>query len=1055
MRKKFLLLFFCCLMGVAAFAQSTITGTVKGGDGKPLAGASVLVQGTLIATQTNDQGVFTVRTSPESTLEISYVGFEKQLIALRGRTTLEITMKETFSTLDEVVLMGYQTVTRKKATAAVSSISGKELENLPAASFDILMQGRLAGVNVQNITGAPGASPSVAVRGNAAIGSSFLGNGDDQLMAVSRPLYVIDGVPQPEDQYASLNTGTGTNAIAGLAPGDIESIDVLRDAAAAALYGSRAANGVILITTKKGRSGSPRVRVEAYSGIVTRPELREATLGTTERRQKMDILKSKLTNAQLANLPILLTDSLNPAYNGNTDWQDLFYRTGVTSNVNVSLEGGDSEGRSNYRFSGNYFEEEGIIKATGFNRLALRLNLGARALNNRLNISPIVSFTRNNRSRGTGSSTNPIALGAGNMPSSLLEYSETRKQILMNRYDEDLDFNVDNQLTLNLNTTLTILPNLTFTTQNSMLYNTSRRDRNRPSAMNSNLGNSAESFSTSTEDYRTSNFLNYSTTFGEKHTVSALLGQEFQYNRYLTTNAGGQLGVSDAIKTVTGFLQNNIWAGSDYQTWAVSSYMASLNYDYAGKYLLSGFIRRDGSSRFGENSKWGSFPSFSAGWLISEEPFMKDKSVFTLMKLRGSYGITGNQAGGNYLQYNLYQVNAGSYYGSSAPSYNGVAAIRPNFTNGVAQQNISWQNSEQWNVGVDLELQNGRYSGFFDVFNRGTNRMVFPVELPTTTGYDYASTNSIGVRNFGAETQLTANVFDRSNAVGWRILFNASYVRNQITELPNNNRDLILTGDNFDKRHILSVGAPMNAYYLLKTLGVYSTIDDVPTNPLTGERYGNPNGLYSAGDFIFEDVDGDYLIDIFKDGITPDKRPMGDPNPKWSGGLTNEVMWKQWSLIAQINYTLDRDILNQFDADQFSNSQTGSVTDAMANFVANSTPNFDNINIWRKPGDQAEYAALDLGTYRYYYTSAQSFFLEPGDYIRLRSLILNYNFKPEVLRRLGMSELRLSLVADNLLRWQASKKVPDAENVTAAYGTYNGGGYPIPKKYTLSVNFTF
>jgi TonB-linked SusC/RagA family outer membrane protein len=1053
MRKKFLLLFFCCLMGVAAFAQSTITGTVKGADGKPLAGATVLVQGTLIATQTNDQGVFTLRTSPESTLEFKYVGYENLVQALKGRTTIEITLKETYSTLDEVVLMGYQTVTRKKSTAAVSSISGKELENLPAASFDILMQGRLAGVSVQNITGAPGASPSVAVRGNSAVGANFLGNDDNQINAVSRPLYVIDGVPQPDDAYTSLNTGTGTNAIAGLAPGDIESIDVLRDAAAAALYGSRAANGVILITTKKGRSGSPRLRVEAYSGIVTRPELREVTLGTTERRQKMEMLATKLTNAQMANLPILLTDSLNPAYNGNTDWQDLFYRNGVTTNVNVSLEGGDSEGRSNYRFSGNYFEEEGIIKATGFDRLALRLNLGARAMNNRLNITPIVAFTRNNRSRGTGSSTNPISLGAGNMPTSLFEYSEARKKALLNRYDESLDFNVDNQLTLNLNTTLTILPNLTFTTQNSMMYNTSRRDQNRPRAMMNNQGNRSESFTSAVEDYRTSNFLNYSTNIGEKHSISALLGQEFQYNRYLTTNAGGQLGVSDAIKTVTGFLQQNIWAGSDYQTWAVSSLMASVNYDYAGKYLISGFVRGDGSSRFGENNKWGVFPSVSAGWLISEENFMKDKSAFTLLKLRGSYGVTGDQNGGNYLQYNLYQVNAGGYSGSNgSASYNGVSVIRPNFTDGVAQQNISWQNSEQWNIGVDVEIQNGRYSGFFDIFNRANNRMVFPVDLPTTSGYDYAQTNSIGVRNYGAETQLTANVFDRSRPVAWRILFNASYTRNQITELPNNNRDLILGGDFFDKRHILSVGAPLNSFYMLKTLGVYSTVNDVPTNPLTGERFRNPNGLYSAGDFIFEDVDGDYLIDIFKDGITPDKRPMGDPNPRWNGGLTNEIMWKRWSLIAQINYTLDRDILDQFTASQFANSQSG---DALNEFVRHSTPNFDALNIWRKPGDQAEYAGVDLGSYRYYYTSAQSFFLEPGDYIRLRSLILNYNFKPELLRRIGMSELRLSLVADNLLRWQASKSVPDAENVTAAYGIYNGGGYPIPKKYTLSVNFTF
>jgi hypothetical protein len=270
--------------------------------------------------------------------------------------------------------------------------------------------------------------------------------------------------------------------------------------------------------------------------------------------------------------------------------------------------------------------------------------------------------------------------------------------------------------------------------------------------------------------------------------------------------------------------------------------------------------------------------------------------------------------------------------------------------------------------------------------------------------------------------------------------------------LPNGGRDLIFqNGDRFDKSHILSIGRPINSFYLYQTLGVFATDADVPVDKFTGARYRNGNGPYKAGDFYLADLDHDNFIDIFNSNLNPDKMPIGDPNPKFTGGWTNNFTWKNWNLGVFFAFTFKRDVLNLYKADQFSNSTDGN---ANANFAQYSIPNLDKINIWRKPGDQAEFAKYDLGTYLYYYTSAQTFFLTSGDYFRLKSLSLTYQLPSNLLHKIGLERVKVFGVADNLLRWQSSKDLPDAENVNA-YGEYDGAGYPIPKKFTLGLEVQF
>ncbi len=1041
--------FFYLLIPWLAFAQTKISGTVLDKTKQPIPGVTVLEKGTKNGTVTNADGQFILLLkNPNAVVVTSIVGYISKELTANGKTVLNFSLDEDNQTLSEVVLIGYQNISRKKATAAISSISAKELANLPAASFDQLLQGRVSGVNVQNFSGSPGSAPTVSVRGNSLVSRDY-----DQFNVVNSPLYVVDGVPQPTESYVGPGTGTGTNYLAGINPTDIESIDVLKDASAAAIYGSRAANGVILITTKKGISGEPKIFFNAYAGITQRPDLRNVTLGAAERRQKMEVLQRQLSYADQTQLPYLLTDSLNPAFNGNTDWQDLFYQTGKITNGDLSLSGGGDNGMV-YRFSGGYYNEDGIIKGTGFKRYSGRLNLTSRALKQKLMINPLFAYSRTDRARGNGDPNdpnNPVRLGAGNMPSSLINLSPEKAAYYLDPNSQNLDKNVSNQLTVNLNLSYEINKHLSLNSQSSYLLNNARRDRSASSLINNGQGNSSSSYADNSINLLTSNFISYNNTF-RKHNLSVIAGQDILYNLFQTTEASGYNGSSDNIQVVNGYRQTTLGAESDYQAYGLLSYYSRLAYDYDGKYLVSLSMRGDGSSRFGTNNKWGYFPSASIGWLISEEGFMKNSThnPFTLAKIRASIGTSGSLPKNNYLQYNLYSVNNGSFNGNGgATSYNGTTAITPNFRDGAAQSSLSWEKSMQWNIGTDLEMKNGRYALSLDVYNKESSLQLFSVNLPVTTGYDLALTNSIGVRNSGAELTISASPLE--GKFRWFSRLNISYNKNEIMNLPNGGRDLVMSGDRFDKSHILSVGSPINAFYLYKTNGVFSRNSDIPINPYTGERYRNSNGTYQAGDFYLADLDGDGFIDIFNDGLNPDKLPVGDPNPKYTGGWTNNFTYKNFSLGIFATFTFDRDVLNLFESDYFSNSTSGS---AVANFASYSTPDLSKINIWKSPGDAADYAKYDLGTYRYYYTGAQTFFLEKGGYFRVKSINFGYDLPARVLKKMGVNKFKVFAIMDNVLMFQQSKKLPDAEAVNP-YGEYSGTGYPIPKKYTLGLEVQF
>lgn len=979
---------------------------------------------------------------------ISYIGFESQTVPVTGKASFNITLKPDAQSLKDVVVIGYQEVKRKTTTAAVASVKGKEIENLPSPSFDQLLQGKVAGLNVQNFSGEPGVRGTFVIRGNTSISRNV-----DNARALSSPLFVIDNIPVSLDDAASFDN-TGTNYIAGINPNDIESIDVLKDASAAAIYGSRGANGVVIIKTKRGKPGKPQVNFSTYTGVSQKPKLEPFIIGAEERRYKLDYLLPRASYDQRRDLPMLLTDSLNPSFNNATDWQGLFYRTGTIHNYDVSISGANDV--FNYRVSGNYYDEEGIIKNTGFKRYTISAAIGAK-MSEKLSMDVLFRLSRGDRSRGRGAAPwEPVLpLSQGQFPSSVLKLTETDSLNYIGAFSMGRDKNINDDITGSLTLYYNIIPDLLFTSTGSIQTSVNARDLFRPGAIQADGLAYAQSSRSRYENLNLDNTLSYTRNlFNKDHHLNVLLGNTINYVNNNFTGIGGISNANDNLKVVQGIDPNNfvfydpygaLITGSDSKSAGMLSFFARVNYDYKEKYLFSFAWRADASSRFGRDSRWGYFPSVSGGWNVIDEPFAEPlKKWVNTFKIRGSYGITGTLPGGYYLPFNTYSINQGGYGGSNGISYNGVNAVTPNFNGGVSQEGLTWEQSVQSNLGIDASFFDNRITVVADAYNRGKSRILFDLILPATSGYKKVNTNSVSVRNTGFEFNILGRIMSPKNPFQWNSRLIMSFNKNQIVELPNGNRDLVVVDPNNDDiQFILTRGRPIYEFYLMKNKGVYGSDKDVPFNPLTGDKltYWGGSHPVHAGDYIWEDQNHDYDVWDWNDRIQ-----AGNPNPKVTGGFTNTFSYKGISLEVFVTFLLGRDIFNKYTSNKLYGYQT--------NFFNIAQMDLNELSIWQKPGDEARYSQLNpYGQNYYQFLPFSSAYIEDGSYARIKYINLSYTFPPRFLERLKLRNLQVYSVIDNLYTFQRST-VPDAEAVNEL-GIYTGDGYPIPHKYTLGVNIGF
>lgn len=1011
--------------------QTKVTGIVKDAvTNEPVIGANIIIEGTTIGVVTDMDGRYSIEVPNETAvLVVSFIGYNTERAEIANRSVVDFTLVPDIKKLDEIVVVGYGVSKRKDLTGSVASIKTKDITSVAASGADAILQGRAAGVQVIQSSGTPGSEVFVRVRGTGS------------LMGENRPLYVVDGVPMNNVSSQFLEGGgQRSSATSDINPNDIESIEILKDAASTAIYGSRGSNGVILITTKKGKSGDAKFTFDAYTGL----QKTWKTLDLLNGEQYYDLMKDELANSGRYKITDYPFKDMYISPDGSyTNYQDEVFRVAPMSNYNLAVSGGN-EKMSSY-VSAGYYTQQGTIIGQQFDRLTGRVNLDYQA-KKWLKIGTNTQFSHVKNAKVTNDYSRASVLGNAllrnpNLPVKMddgsysvdvlqsenpvqlaksITYNSTQKRFISNTYAE-IEF-VKN---LKLKSTFGV-DNLS-----------TREERFVPSYI-LYVSGSAQARSESYEEltWQNENTLNYLTSFGE-HNFSFLAGMSFMESRKTTLSAGGQTAGSDIITTIA-------IASPDIPyhfigTWGLKSYFGRINYNFNDRYLIDGSLRVDGSSRFGQNRQYGTFPSVSLAWRVSNESFMKNISVISDLKLRASIGATGNQDG-------LPEYPYLAVYGTGR-NYNAAPGIA---INNLQNPDLGWESTTQKNLGVDVSFFDGRISLLTDFYIKTTTDLIFTRNLPWTSGFWSIPRVNLGdMENRGMELQLTTR-----NFVGdfkWSTDFNISFNRNKITYLPENGTsgsDYIFQmpgGYGSEGPYsIYRVGYPVGSFYGYKYLGVYASDTDVPTWP------DHPDAAFKdfyekgvrGGDARYLDVNNDHYYSRDFDRVM-----IGNALPKHTGGITNNFSYKNIDLSVFINWSYGNDIYNM----------TKAVLEAMSDDYNQSTV---VLNRWRKQGDitnipRAFYGSNSVSGAAN--TDCSSRYVEDGSFLRVKNVTIGYNFPDFLANKLKVTSLRVYAMAQNLYTFTNYSGL-DPENQNSGGGSTLGVDYltqPQPRVFTVGLNLGF
>lgn len=998
-------------------AQSVMTGKVNDVQGKPVVGASVRVAGKNLGTATDVKGVFHLRLSIGDTLLCSSVGFETRSIVYRRAGDLTIKLSEENKTLSDVVVTGYKGQIRSEITGSVSTLKmDKITEGQAVESFGSLLQGKIAGVNIQLNSGEPGATPAIIIRGLAAVT-----RGDAS--AISEPLYVINGIPIISKMSSEFSI-TSTNVLADLNPSDIEDIVVLKDASAAAIYGSRAANGVILITTKKGKRGKPQINLNIRTGVNLVPQLQDVAGGIKEREQVKRLYD--LYAPYGVYMPDMYTDVTNPFYNNSSDWQGYLYKTSLTQDYSASIRGAGDFGQ--YSISMGYMDSKGILFNTGFKRYSLMANTSFNAFKNALVINNTLAVSRTDQGR------NPDALSTSY--SSLLPLPNSAMVQGAEVYQPGSISNLNDRVRFSSDAILNMAKNLSYKASLSLEYLRSMQDgfsESRRTLRASNNSGAGEN-----QNLLFQNTLTYTPKFGadEEHSLSVLVGQSMEKTEAKITKVNSTSSAPTLSQTVNWPKGNSIGA-SNYTASTLMSYFSRLDYSFKQRYLLGASIRTDGSSKFGKANRWGVFPSVSAGWNFYKEDIFSNLDWLSNGKIRASYGMSGTTWDNNYLALGVMDGGELDRYNSLLQiSYGGISGFTPTWFDGFKNDKLTWVKTNMANIGLDLSLFRGKVEIIVDAYEKLTKGLLLTTALPTTSGYNEVYRNAADVLNRGLEFTVSTNLYLGAD-FSWNTNLNFAYNKNRVVRLPDGNADIIKTstsGQDFGS--IVRTGAPLNGFFFYESQGIYQSEHEIPVNPKTGQALvGLQNKKLVVGDRSFKDQNGDYVIDV------EDRVYSGDPNSKWTGGWTNDFVYKGFSLNLVSTFVIGRSIVNTalLDRLKLGKSFAGS----------SSLPNFDNYSIWEQSGDNARYPTLNPWGDATQIVNYDSEYIEDGSYFKIKSATLSYNFSKNASPWLPFERMRVYCTADNLVTFQKYSG-PDAELVTID-GFDLSGGYPMRRMLLFGV----
>ncbi|AQG82369.1 SusC/RagA family TonB-linked outer membrane protein [Spirosoma montaniterrae] len=965
-----------------------ITGRVTATDNsQALPGVSVTLKGTNRGTTTDADGQYSMNIPDQGgTLVFSFVGYLSQEVAVGNRNAVDVNLAPDTRALNEVVVVGYGTAQQRDLTSAITSLKSRDLQNQPVTSPDALLQGKAAGVQVVQNSGTPAGEIFIRIRGTAS------------LLGETRPLYVVDGVPLNNFGGTVLDAGgQRQSALADINPNDIESIDILKDAAAAAIYGARGSNGVVLITTKRGRSGKARFNFDAYTGVQSVTKKLDLLNGD----QFVELLRESLTNRGRNPLTEFPFSEVKPT-GINTNWQDEIFRTAPISNYNLSVAGGNDK-VSTFASLG-YFRQQGTVIGQDYKRYNLRINLDYQATDRlKIGTSTLLSNALQNRVANDFSGFSILANALTRNPNLPVRNPDGTYPLdpLLNENPVMLANDIlaqsnQKRVIANLYAEYRILNNLTFRTTFGIDNLDDRQERFVPSYVIARNGR-AEALAVDADQftYVTDNTLTYRKQFGD-HTLSVLGGFGFQRSQSNFLQAGGQTAGSNIIKTIA--IADPYIPLHNISEWALLSYFGRASYNYKDKYLADASFRVDGSSRFGANKRYGVFPALSVGWRVSEEPFLKGSSVVNDLKIRAGYGVTGNQEGlgGDYPALALY---------GTGRNYDGNP--------GIGQANIpnpelGWESTAAANVGVDVSVLNNRIAFTAEAYLKRTTDLIFERQLPWTSGFGGIGNANIGaMENRGLE--FTLNTRNLTGAFKWTTNFNISFNRNRITALPNNGRlgsDFIFKlPDAYGVEgpySIYRIGESVGNFYGYRFFGVYATDEDVPRIPDTPDR--RVTDLYErgvrGGEASFQDVNNDGFISRNDDRVL-----IGNALPLHIGGITNTFSYKGFELSAVINWSYGNSIYNM----------TRGVLTGMIEDLNQST---EVLTRWRKSGDvtnvpKALYGSNSLSGAAP--TDVSSRYLEDGSFLRFRNITLSYNLPQPLINRAGLSNARLYVSGQNLI----------------------------------------
>ena len=973
------------MAAINVMAQNVkITGTVVDSSNEPIIGATVTVSDdTNVKAVTNVDGRFTINAAPGSNLHITYIGYKT--VDVKAADGMRVVMEEESNMLKEVVAIGYGSVQRKDVTTAVSSVSTKDLDTRPIVSAVQGMQGKAAGVTISQANGQPGATPTIRVRGTTSLNGS------------NDPLYVVDGVPMTDIDYLSAD--------------DIVGMQILKDASSAAIYGSRAANGVVIITTKQGKAGEARISLNAHYALnVVRDN--QDPLNAAQYKELMDEIG-------LVKLPDGLTDK--------TDWKDEVYRTGNVQDYQLSVTNGNDKLR--YFISGGYTGENGVIKKSSYERYNIRASV-ENDIRKWLRVNASVAYSDYSYKgtgiiSGTGSNRGGVVTSIVNTPTYAPVWDpDNPGQYYNNFYGVNITSPAENiartennkssynRLIATGKATIKFMEGLNLTSSLSFDrlqgIETEFLDPIKTTNGRDNYGKGHDGRSISSV-WVFDNVLNWKKDFG-LHGLDVMAGSSWTASKYSNNYIDGSNYADGLFQTLNA--ANKIsWTGtgSSASEWAILSYFARLQYNWNDRYLFTANVRADGSSKLAPGHRWGYFPSFSGAWRISSEPFMKDIEWINDLKLRGGWGQTGNQSGlGDYSYLASYSINRVQWFGEGFDTN----AVPTRTQSTLSNPELTWETTSQTDIGLDLTMFNNRLMLYIDWYYKRTSDMLMTITLPAGSA-PARTLNYNGGTMVNKGWEITLKSVNMKGKFSWDTDFNISFNKNKLESLR-------LT----------------QVYYSAMTTDYVNdyVVRNVPGRPL-GSFYGYvAEGVDpETGDMIYKDVNKDGVISAY------DRTYIGDPNPDFTFGLTNNFSWKGFNLNILLQGSVGNDIYNVSRME----------TEGMYDGKNQSTKVLDR---WRVPGQITNVPKAGWNI------KNSSYFVEDGSYLRVKSVSLSYDVPRKIISKLGINRLQPYFTASNLLTWTSYSGMDPEVNQYGNNGAVQGidwGTYPLNRSFVFGLKLEF